>query len=422
MEKALNKEPSALLRWSVLFIVSIAMFGNYYIYDSIAPIADILKSDLGFTDENIGSMYSIYSIAAVIVLIVGGIIIDKFGTKISILLFSAICTVAAIITAVSPDLDVMLAGRFILGIGAEPMIVAITTALAKWFKGKELGLALGLNLTISRFGQIGADWSPTWASGYYMDWQGPLYLAAMIGIICVISGIVYYMLEGYANKRYVLGSADETEKIVWKDLLKFNKSFWFVVILCVTFYSAVFPFRSFAIKFFQEAHDVTREVAGRFNSALPIASMIATPFFGFLADKYGKRALMMMVGSILILPVYLMFVYSGISVYVPIMMMGISFSLIPAVMWPSIAYLVEEKRLGTAYSIMTLIQQVGVALFNYMIGVANDYSNASAANPQGYELGMWLFSVLGIIGFIFAYLLRKEETGPNNHGLEKGMM
>lgn len=420
-KKTSKPKPSILYRWIVLIFVSLAMFGNYYIYDSIAPIADMLKSELGFSDMNIGSLNSIYSFAAVFILIISGPIIDRLGTKISIMVFATICSVAALITATSSDLYVMLGSRLLLGIGSEPLIVAITTSLAKWFKGKELGFAFGINLTIARLGSFTADWSPTWGSQYYTSWNEPLYIAFIIGLTCVVGGILYWLMETYAEKKYELESAGETDKFVFKDLFKFNKSFWYIVILCVTFYSAVFPFRTFAIKFYQEAHGATRELAGQLNSALIFASMIATPLFGLLADKIGKRATMMMIGSVLILPVYLMMVYSGISLYVPIIMLGIAFSLIPAIMWPSVAYLVKQNRLGTAYSIMTLIQQLGVFAFNYLLGWSNDISGASAENPMGYSMGMWILSILGIIGFIFAYLLRKNELGPNGHGLEEGM-
>jgi MFS family permease len=413
--------PTPLYRWMVLIFVSLAMFGNYYIYDSIAPIADMLKADLGFTDTNIGTLYSVYSFAAVIVLIFSGIIIDRIGVRISILVFGILCSIAALVTALGEDLFVMSVGRLILGIGAEPLIVAITTALAKWFKGKELGFAFGINLTIARLGSFAADWSPTWGSDFYTNWSDPLYLAFVIGLTCVMGGVVYWIMESVAEKKYTLSEAGETDKFVLRDVLKFDKTFWYIVILCVTFYSAVFPFRTFAIKFYMEAHGADRELAGQLNSALIFASMVATPLFGLLADKIGKRATMMMIGSILILPVYLLLVYSGISLYIPIVMLGIAFSLIPAIMWPSVAYLVEQGRLGTAYALMTLIQQIGVFAFNYFLGWANDFSGASAENPEGYALGMWILSILGVIGFIFAYLLRKSEKGPNNHGLESGM-
>ncbi len=416
----ISNQPSPFYRWTVLLFVSLAMFGNYYIYDSIAPIADLLKSQLNFTDVNIGSLYSVYSVAAVIILIVSGPIIDRLGVKISIMIFSIICSIAALITALSSELYLMLIGRFLLGIGAEPLIVAITTALAKWFKGKELGFAFGINLTIARLGSFTADWSPTWGSAFYNNWSEPLFAAFLIGLTCIIGGLIYWIMESFAEKKYTLGSANEIDKFVFSDLFRFDKTFWYIVILCVTFYSAVFPFRTFAIKFYQEAHGASREFAGQLNSALIFASMIATPLFGLLADKIGKRATMMMIGSVLILPVYLMLIYSGVTLYVPIIMLGISFSLIPAIMWPSVAYLVEQKRLGTAYSIMTLIQQIGVFAFNYLLGWSNDISGASAENPVGYALGMWILSVLGIVGLIFAYLLRKTELSAKGHGLENG--
>jgi MFS family permease len=411
-------QPTSMYRWVVLIVISLAMFANYYVYDSIAPIADILKSDLGFSDENIGQLYSVYSIAAVIVLLVGGVIIDKFGTAKSTVLFASICTVAGVLMAVTSDLNVMLAARFLLGIGSEPLIVAITTALAKWFKGRELSFAFGINLTIARLGSVSADWSPTWAEFAYGGFQGPLVVAAVIGLLCMVAAIAYAVLERIAARRYGLGKAGEVDKLVLSDLFVFSRSFWLVVLLCVTFYSAIFPFRSFAIKFFIESWDMTRQAAGQYNSVLPLAAMFATPLFGLLVDKVGKRALFMAFGSLLLMPVYVIMAYHLAPLWVPIVMMGIAFSLIPAVMWPSVAYIVEERRLGTAYAVMTLIQQIGVAGMNWLIGRTNDAFQASAANPVGYAPGMWIFSTLGFLALFFAIMLRREETGPNAHGLE----
>jgi MFS family permease len=186
----------------------------------------------------------------------------------------------------------------------------------------------------------------------------------------------------------------------------------------VTFYSAIFPFRGFSIKFFMEAWEVTREAAGQFNSVLPLAAMIATPLFGLLVDKVGKRALFMVFGSFLMMPVFLMMAYHVTPLVVPVAMMGIAFSLIPAVMWPSVAYIVDEKRLGTAYAVMTLVQQIGVMGMPLAIGFLNDHYQASASNPAGHTPGMWAFSILGFLALFFAIMLRREETGPNAHGLE----
>ena len=126
----------------------------------------------------------------------------------------------------------------------------------------------------------------------------------------------------------------------------------------------------------------------------------------------------MMFGSLLLMPVYLMMACTNISLFVPVTLMGIAFSLIPAVMWPSVAYIVDQSRLGTAYALMTLIQQIGFFLLNLLIGKANDYSGAGLQNPGGYALGMWIFSVLGFVGMGLAIFLRIRETGPQGHGLE----
>jgi MFS family permease len=407
-----------MYRWVVLIVISLAMFANYYVYDSIAPIADILKSELGFTDANYGMLFSAYSLAAVIVLLVGGVLIDKHGTVKSTIFFGAICTIAGILMAVTSDFWVMVVSRFLLGLGSEPLIVAITVALAKWFKGRELGFAFGINLTIARLGSVAADWSPTWAGFAFDGWQGPLIIAAVIGTLVVVSAVGYGALETRANRVFGLGKGGETDKLVLSDLVRFTRSYWFVVALCVTFYSAIFPFRGFAIKFFIESWELTREAAGQFNSVLPLAAMVATPLFGLLVDKLGKRALFMVFGSFLMMPVFLMMAYHLTPLAVPVAMMGIAFSLIPAVMWPSVAYIVEEKRLGTAYAVMTLVQQLGVMGVPLVIGFLNDRYGASAENPAGHIPGMWAFSILGFFALFFAIMLRREETGPNAHGLE----
>ena len=415
----IKKEPTPFYRWMVLLFLSIAMFGNYYVFDSIALVADQLKAGLHFTDLDIGQLYSAYSLAAIIVLIFGGILVDKWGTKKSAIIFASICTVSGFLVAFSSNLYLMLAGRFLLGIGSEPLIVAITVAIAKWFNGKVLSFAMGLNLFFARSGTVAVDNSPTIFPGLYSGgYSSPLYVAALIGILSLAGILVYYIIESSGEKKFVLGGGETTDKLNLKTIFKFNKSFWYITLLCVTFYSAIFPFRTFAVKFFMEAHHLDRETAGWMISNLPLAAMFATPLIGLLVDYIGRRALLMTLGSILLLPVYLLMAYSHLSLYVPVIMMGVAFSLIPAVMWPSVAYIVEERRLGSAYALMTLIQQIGMMIFPLLIGAANDYSGASAANPGGYDLGMWIFSILGILGLIFAYLLRKSETGPGGHGLE----
>jgi MFS family permease len=410
--------PPPFYRWAVLVIISLAMFGNYYVYDAVSPIADLLKEQLGFSDTNIGLLNAIYSVPNIFMVLIGGIIIDRIGVKKATLLFGVLCLIGAAITAATGNLAVMATGRLIFGIGAESLIVSVTCAIAKWFKGKELSFAFGVNLTIARLGSFLALNSPTWAKGAFDSWQRPLLITVAFGTLCVIAPIIYWSMENTAARRYRVGESGEADKVVFSDLFRFGKSYWYVVALCVTFYSAVFPFQTFAVKFFIEAKGETREFGGWLSSLLTLFAMIFTPLFGLLVDRVAKRSLFMMFGSLLLVPVYLMMAYTDVDLYVPMAMMGIAFSLIPAVMWPSVAYLVEEGKLGTAYGLMTLIQNIGLAGFNFLIGWANDYAGASAENPGGYDLMMWILSILGFLGFFFAWMLRRAETGPDAHGLE----
>jgi len=411
-------EPPKFYRWMVLLFISLAMFGNYYLYDTIAPVADLMKEQLGFTDEQIGLLYSSYSWGAILFLLIGGVIIDRFGTRVGTMLFGIICAISGFVTVASSDINVMLAGRFLLGLSAEPLIVAITAAIAKWFRGKELAFAMGINLLVARFGQIAADWSPTWARGAYENWRDPLVIGAFLGLTCVVGAVIYWVLEVRAEGRYALGEAGAMDKLVLSDLFKFNRAFWYITALCVAFYSVIFPFRSFAIKFFIEAHGAERDFAGQLNSVLPFAAMIATPLIGLLVDRIGKRATLMAVGTLVLVPVFPLLAYTDVTLYLPVFMLGMAFSLIPAIMWPAVAYIVEQNRLGSAYALMFLLQQVGVSALDWMVGYANDIAGASAANPAGYLPMMWMFTVLGFIALAFAFLLWKKETGPQGHGLE----
>lgn len=413
-----RSEPPRWYRWLMLLLISLAMFGNYYIYDSISPLADVLKRQLGYSDSNIGLLNAIYSIPNVFMVLIGGMLIDRLGTRVSTFLFAAICLIGAGITASSGSLAIMATGRLTFGLGAESLIVAVTTAIAKWFRGKELSFAFGINLTIARLGSFVALNSPSWAAAQYSHWQMPLLISVAAGVICVAGAVVYWILEKGAESRFRIGPAGGTDKVEFAGILKFSRSYWYIVALCITFYSAMFPFQTFAVKFFMEAHGTSRELGGFLSSMLTLFAMIFTPLFGLTVDRIGKRSLFMMIGSFLIIPVYLMMAYTSVSLYVPMAMMGIAFSLIPAVMWPSVAYIVDQSRLGTAYGLMTMIQNIGLAGFNLLIGWANDFSVAGPDNPGGYNLGMWIFSTLGFFGLLFAWLLRRSELAPGGHGLE----
>lgn len=430
--------PSTAYRWTVLIFVSLAMFGNYYFYDALSPLADILQKQLHFSDQNIGLLNSFYSIAPIATVLIGGVIIDRIGARKATLLFGVICLVGAILTAATPRFPVMAGGRFIFGMGAESLIVSVTTALAKWFRGKELSFAFGINLVIARFGTLLAQSSPSWAGSAYDSWQKPWLIGVGFVTLCVVGPILYWILEVRAERRYHLGHAGETDKVVAKDIRDFGRSYWCLVGLCVVFYSAIFPFETFAVKFFQHSQRMPLSDAGLLLSILTACTMVGTPLFGLLADRVGKRALLMILGSALLVPVFSVMAYAHSNLILHVRLpwpwstefsapahlvasvgiMGVAFALVPAVIWPSVAYIVNPKALGTALGLMTMVQNIGMASVNYFLGLANDTAHAGETNPAGYFPMLHILTALASLGVVFAILLRRRETGPHGHGLE----
>ena len=218
---------------------------------------------------------------------------------------------------------------------------------------------------------------------------------------------------------YGLVGGSKADRVVWSDIRRFDRSFWYITALCVAFYSVILPFRStFAISYFQQGHGLTLQDAGALNGYVFLAAIFATPLFGYAADKVGHRAALMGIGSLLLAAVFPILAYTELNLWVSTVMIGIAFSLVPAVMWPAVPYLVEPARLGTAYGLMFLLQNVGMMFANLGAGALNDLSGAGADNPGGYQPMLWMFTVLALLGLVFAAALRSRENGPEGHGLE----
>jgi Na+/melibiose symporter-like transporter len=299
------------------------------------------------------------------------------------------------------------------------MIVAVTVVIGQWFVGKQLGFAFGVNLSIARAGSYSADMSPTFfSSAYEMGWQPPLYIAVAFAAVAVAGCVAYYFLSRSAEQRFQL-AAQQTDRFVWRDLWTFDRSYWYIVGLCVLFYSVIFPFRStFAIKYFQHAHGLSLQEAGSMNAYVFLAAIFATPAFGFLADRFGRRAAFMAFGSLLLATVFPVLAYTNLNLWFSTALIGIAFSLVPAVLWPAVPYLVSAERLGTAYGLMTMLQNIGMLLANLGAGALNDASAASPENPAGYDPMLLMFFGLSLFGFAFAFALRRREAGSAGHGLE----
>ncbi len=385
---------------------AVALIGNYYVYDSIGPVAELLSRQLGLSDTQLGTLNAIYSLPNILMVLIGGVLVDRFSARTVTLVTSIICLLGAVLTALGSEFAVMVAGRLLFGLGAETMIVAITVAFAQWFVGRHFALLLALNITVARLGSYLADRSPSFASDLYeQGWQPPLWLAAAFAAMAVAGSAVYWLVDRREASRGTLAIAPPSDHIDWKNLLRFRSEYWLLVALCVTFYSVIFPFRStFSIKYFQQAHGLTLEAASTLNSHVFLAAMFATPVFGLLVDRIGRHALLLAVGS-LALPLSFLLLEMH-SLNGATVLLGIAFSLVPAVMWPAVARYVTAEQLGTAYGLMTALQQGGVFVANIAAG--------SISDSRGYGAMLWFFGLLSLAAFVSAALLagRSRAVAP----------
>jgi MFS family permease len=413
-------DDSARMRWWILAFVSLLMFGNYYVYDSVAPVAEQLSRELGFSDTQIGSLNAIYSLPNIFLVMIGGLIVDRFGAARVALWTTAICLIGAVLTALQGSFATMVAGRFLFGVGAETMLVATTVTLGVWFSRGGVAFAMAAALAVARLGSYMADLSPIWARSIYdRGWQGPLVIAAAFAALSMLGAVVYWWLDKTGRRAAPPSGETVTEPVRLRDVAHFGRAFWYILALNVLFYSVIFPFRStFAIKYFQHSQGASLEEAALLNSYVFLAAIFATPLFGWIADRYGHRALSMVFGSLL-LPLSFAGVFIGTGgAWVTTALLGVSFSLIPAVLWPSVVKLVDASRLGTAYGLMFSMQAVGMTLANVVAGWLNDVNGAGADNPAGYTPMIVFFAGLALGAFLFAVALWRQETGERNHGLE----
>jgi len=428
-------------RWIVLAIMSLICFAQYYIYDSITPLGTMIKSELGFSGSDYGLLFSFYSVANVFffMLLLGGVLVDKLGLKFSGILYGFLCFLGAAITALgawqglpgllggadewihtaffpqaSTQLKVMLLGRMIYGVGAECILVVNNKVLARWFKGKELALAYGLNLTIMRLGTFLALNIQAPAAGWF-GLRGSLWFAAIIMGVGFSTYFIYLLLERSAIGRpgapgvSVGGGVAPEEKFVLREAFSFDTSFWFISLLCVTFYSAVFPFQAYAPDILVQKFGYSVTAAGHYTSALIFGTMIFTPILGAFVDRKGKRATLMMWGSLLIVPCHLLIGYTHFPPVVPIFVVGIALSLVPAALWAAIPMMVPESRLGTAFGVVGYVQNVGLMLFPYLAGKIADAHTVTGGNGEpivDYTSTMLMFAALGLVGFVFSLLLK----------------
>ena len=420
-----------MTRWWILALLSLVIAGNYYAYDSIAPVADLLRTARGFTQQQIGLLNAVFSLPNIALALVGGILIDRFGPARVSLWTAALCCVGTVLTAIGMPFGLMVLGRLLFGVGEETLLIALLAGLAQWFSAGGTAVAMALFFSLARVGSYAADISPRWAHALYRHGaEPPLWLAAGITGASLAAAIVYAVVDrkvrpsssgGHRERANAAaaGAARRPDGVSWSDIKRFDRSYWYILALNVLFASVFFPFRStFAIEYFQDAKGLSLEAAGLVNSWVFFAAIFATPVFGFIADELGHRALLMAVGTFMMPLTFLTLGATNWSLWISTALMGISFSVVPAVIWPSTAMLVEPARLGTAYGLVNVLQNVGLAVCNLAAGWLNDENRAGPAHPSGFDAMLWFFGILSFVAFVFIALLWLRESGPNGHGLE----
>jgi MFS family permease len=413
------------LRWWVLVLAAIAVSSSYYNDDVIGPIADLLHRQRGFSQSQLGMLNGVISIPNVALALVNGLLIDRYGPARVAFWSAAIGVLGAALTAVGSPYEIMVAGRFIFGVSEGAIFIALVAGLAQWFPRGGIALATALYLSLARAGSYAVDTSTAWARPLYeRGWQPPLWLGTGIAVAGLIAATLYYRLD---RRRSGAGSAAAActpvaaaERSGLANLLKFDLSYWYILALHVLYAAVFFPFRTtYAIEYFQHVKGLTLKQAGVANSWVFFAAIFATPFFGLLADRLGHRALMLTFGTVLLPLTFVILGLTNLNLWVSTVMMGISFSLVPAVIWPATTLIVEPRRLGTALGLITLIQALGMAASNLGAGWIADRAGAGAQNPAGYAVMMWFFFLLSLVALCSAVLLWRRETGPGGHGLEE---
>lgn len=398
---------SAPIRFTVLFMISVLMFGTYWFQDGLGPLKGLFESQLGFTSSQFGLLISSTTWANLaLMIILGGIALDKWGIRKTGMILAVIATIGAFVVAMGSKgvfgtskkemLVSMVIGRILFGIGLETTCVLISRTIVKWFKGKELALAMGLNLLVGRLGSY-------CAISFGLDIaDGNIDVALVTSASIILFGTLLflaYLLFDIKLDNQMATDAVETHEDQFKfsDLVKLltDHSFIFISLLCVAFYSAVFPFLQYAPDLLVNKFGFTfampnmdgmtfwEKVSAFFHNGpkvsglIPLGTMVFTPIFGSLVDKKGKAASIMIIGSVLLIYAHitLSILNSVFLGYTGLFALGVAFSLVPAAMWPSVAKIVAENRLGTAYATMFTIQNYGLSAFYWGIGKVLDVVN-----------------------------------------------
>ena len=451
MVKAIQQtlRDSAAARWTVLVLVASMMFFAYMFVDILSPLASLLNDTIGW-DQGVFGTYAAgeYLLNVFGFLILAGIILDKMGVRFTGLLSASLMVIGAAIKywgiswtdantvewlnawwpSMPGSAKLAMFGFMIFGCGCEMAGTTVSKILAKWFKGKEMALAMGLEMAIARLGVFGAMWlapmlSEKFAVNGTNSVTAPLLFASLLLVIGLLNFFVFTIMDTkFDNQLVAIGEAtaekDPEDEFHVSDLGQIfqSKMFWIVALLCVLYYSAIFPFQRFATNFLEETLSISNAEAAGLFKWFPILAMVLTPFLGAFIDYKGKGASMMLLGAVIMIACHCVFAFvlpaypSKTLALVTILVLGVSFSLVPASMWPSVPKIIDEKVLGSAYCLIFWVQNIGLCLVPLLIGKLRVATN-------GYLVPMCVFASFGVLAFLLSFALKIEDK-KKNYGLE----
>jgi len=444
---------SKVARWSALAVVSFTMLCGYYLTDVMAPLKPLLEKELLWNSAQYGFFTSAYGWFNVflLMLILGGIILDKMGVRFTGKMATIVMVVGTAIKywAISTDsLDnveiigingqVLIAalGFAIFGVGVEVAGITVSKIIVKWFKGKELALAMGLEMATARMGTALALATSVPIANAFGNVSAPILVCLIMLCIGMIAFFIYTFMDKKLDSSVSAeadrsGVAESEESFRLADIwfIITNKGWWYIAILCVLFYSSVFPFLKYASDLMVNKFGVDPEFAGSIPALLPFGTMLLTPLFGNIYDRKGKGASIMILGSVLLIFVHVLFSIPFLKqtpvAILLIIILGIGFSLVPSAMWPSVPKIIPEKQLGSAYAMIFWVQNWGLMGVPALIGwVLNKYCITGTHLVDGvevsnynYTLPMLIFAGFGVLALVFALLLKAEDK-KKGYGLE----
>lgn len=444
IQKKLND--SAAMRWTALCMVAFVMLCGYVLTDVMNPLKPLLENELQWTSSEYGIFTSAYGWFNVflLMLIFGGLILDRMGVRFTGLASSIVMVIgcaikyAAIAGFIGNMNDKILGihtmvlyaslGYAIFGVGVETAGITVSKIIVKWFKGKEMALAMGMEMATARIGTMLAMAITVPIANAFHSVSAPVLMCLILLCIGFISMFIYTFMDRKLDAQLAEEESDE-EPFKFSDIVPIikNRGFWLIAILCVLFYSAVFPFLKYAADLMVQKYGVDPEFAGLIPSLLPLGTLFLTPLFGYVYDRIGKGATIMIIGAFMLICVHAVFAIPFINNWVVAVVLtiilGIAFSLVPSAMWPSVPKIIPEKQLGTAYSLIFWVQNWGLMGVPLLIGIVLDnfcklpVKGAHTEVAYDYTIPMLIFTSFGVLALIFAILLKLEDK-KKHYGLE----